>query len=1075
MSYTAHYKHRQTLAAFKSRAEKLQKQDIWFPLIVDPHYVEEHKAVLKLWDAVSLTFDDFVGIVESNDGYWINTAGKWTNVFFNWGYAKGSFEVRIHKQFNGSKLSWVNLSGPEGSSRLSVDSFCTATSGVTILRNGYLPSYRDPGGFVFREARAEASEIDSGSRRRFETPTAGTKLLADFSTPMSSSASASSCPTSSSSSSSFSSSSMSLTAGRKTDMEVQTDHGLTLELNESAIVAVEKGQLEVSPQQLSLILRLFKAVAAPIPNSSLCVATVGSTLLLAAPAPRISDEEASKQVIMRRADNLQAFAGKIGAGVNSVAKWMRSDKALFAKAAPKSSVFRVQLDASLSLQLQSDLGLPHNGMRKLVRFLGKHKVPVQLSPEHQRRAVLASHRVEAYYYSNVSLEGSKNTKVQCLVYVANICEVYIQSLDTQVANGTFHFWPLHCNNGTDIHIAKFALDYGQGSDKMTVTNVNNTHPCSNRIVGVFASIEAEKVDQGKKPADSYANYEYVIPRVPGLVDFHRNSIMRYGASHVILPSHVVPDIWTRKGIDPEDLEGFYTRSYGGKSGTCVERAEVRKQLEAKSAILVFSGSKFIGVEAGTQGEATFPVREPVETAAPLAPVVPIVNGLHVHHCSDAKAMKCWTGAPGQSHCNCVQCFASAKKFKETATDPAMVLPMRTAETQLAALNKYIQLGSKKPVNGVSKAMLTDMDFNRVHPAYLHLSLGLVNDEVNAIRDEMLKLDSADPVLIAAHEAALEKAEDEERVLIAHIDGASELLGDDPLIAELITDDIGVLVEKSLDPWSRLVTALNEKSSQKFEQAHQIRDPVLPAGQVRSGRQKARDDVRAKTIYDSATTLKEAAEALTESLSAVGSARSALAEKEAALGSNAGAEGESPKGGVMYTEWTETLRWKGISVQVYWNGALVGRDCRKFLEAIMEILQRLQAKIASIHGQEKADEFFSRHWSVVQHLRVVCHLTRKVAMLTEAELGQLQVACTAWAAAFRIAYPAHATLTPKGHSVEKHINYFARRYGTCGIFGEDGLEALHPMEARARVIVRSMRNSTQRHKAMTSHLIKLQDF
>lgn len=98
--------------------------------------------------------------------------------------------------------------------------------------------------------------------------------------------------------------------------------------------------------------------------------------------------------------------------------------------------------------------------------------------------------------------------------------------------------------------------------------------------------------------------------------------------------------------------------------TCAERAEVRKQLEAKSAIMVFSGSKFIGVEVCSQGEATFPVRQPVETAAPLAPVVPIVNGLHVHHCSDAKAMMCWAGAPGQSHCNCVQCLASAKNSRK---------------------------------------------------------------------------------------------------------------------------------------------------------------------------------------------------------------------------------------------------------------------------------------------------------------------------------------------------------------------------------------------------------------------------
>lgn len=429
--------------AFKSRIENLSNRDIWYPLSVDPHYVEEHKSVLQLWDAVSLTMYDFIGIVESNDGYWKNTARCWTDVLSSWGLVKGSFEVRIHKKFNGTKLSRVNFFGSEGSSRLSVDSFYIATSGKTLLRNGDLPSYRDPCGFVFREARDDASEINSGSRRRLETPTEGTKLLAEFSTPMSSSGS----------SSSSSSSSFCLAAGCMADMGLQTYQVPTLALNESAIVAAEMGQLELSPQQLSLLVRLVKAVAAPIPNSTICVAKVGKTLLLAAPAPQVSDDDATHHTIRRRADNLEAFAGTMGAGVNSVAKWVRSNKALFSMAATKSTVFRVELDASLSLQLQSDLGLPNNGMRKLVRFLGKHKVPVKMSPESQRRDVLASHRVEAYYYSNVRLDGSKNTKVECLVYVANICEVYIQALDTQVANGTFYFWPLLCNSGTDIHIA----------------------------------------------------------------------------------------------------------------------------------------------------------------------------------------------------------------------------------------------------------------------------------------------------------------------------------------------------------------------------------------------------------------------------------------------------------------------------------------------------------------------------------------------------------------------------------------------------------------------------------------------
>ena len=95
------------------------------------------------------------------------------------------------------------------------------------------------------------------------------------------------------------------------------------------------------------------------------------------------------------------------------------------------------------------------------------------------------------------------------------------------------------------------------------------------------------------------------------------------------------------------------------------------------------------------------------------------------------------------------------------------------------------------------------------------------------------------------------------------------------------------------------------------------------------------------------------------------------------------------------------------------------------------------------------------------------------MLSAQELDDLEAACAAWGSAFRAAYPNHVILTPKGHAVEKHVVFFARLYGTCGIFGEDGLEALHPMAARARLIVRSMKNSVKRHQAMSDHLAKAQ--
>jgi hypothetical protein len=57
------------------------------------------------------------------------------------------------------------------------------------------------------------------------------------------------------------------------------------------------------------------------------------------------------------------------------------------------------------------------------------------------------------------------------------------------------------------------------------------------------------------------------------------------------------------------------------------------------------------------------------------------------------------------------------------------------------------------------------------------------------------------------------------------------------------------------------------------------------------------------------------------------------------------------------------------------------------------------------------------------------------------------------------------LIVKGHIVEKHLVNYARYYGTLGVFGEDGLEALHPSDTRSRVVVRAMRNSEARHRAL----------
>ena len=138
-------------------------------------------------------------------------------------------------------------------------------------------------------------------------------------------------------------------------------------------------------------------------------------------------------------------------------------------------------------------------------------------------------------------------------------------------------------------------------------------------------------------------------------------------------------------------------------------------------------------------------------------------------------------------------------------------------------------------------------------------------------------------------------------------------------------------------------------------------------------------------------------------------------------------------------------------------------------------------ICDRYGDDVANEFFTDYCSTLSHLTVVSRLTRKAALLTDVELDQLETACKGFATAFRTvdAKRTYAvghvkgTLTCKGHTIEKHVVDFARRFGTCGWMGEDGLESLHPLHTKARILNRSIRNPVARIHATANRLAFIQ--
>ena len=166
---------------------------------------------------------------------------------------------------------------------------------------------------------------------------------------------------------------------------------------------------------------------------------------------------------------------------------------------------------------------------------------------------------------------------------------------------------------------------------------------------------------------------------------------------------------------------------------------------------------------------------------------------------------------------------------------------------------------------------------------------------------------------------------------------------------------------------------------------------------------------------------------------------------------------------------------GISVQRYWAATLVGPDCRRFLQYYEKILQGIAADMESVgHPESECTDFVNRHTAVLKPLSTVLHLTRKTEMLNrETDMPALRDACTQFGVAWRRSFPHRNGLTPKGHIVEAHVADFVEMYGTAGVFGEDGAEAIHVSDAACRRIVRQTRNPIERHKATMLHHIAYQ--
>jgi hypothetical protein len=779
-----------------------------------------------------------------------------------------------------------------------------------------------------------------------------------------------------------------------------------------------------------------------------------------------SDANVTSQTLRSRATFMEKLGIMIGWGPGALGRLLVRDKNQSATAIAGTefaSTSKCSLTALQTLDLMGWLKMSWCQVCRLRQMLKEWCAPLALASTPVMKAHLRGFAVEAKYRTVWLETGKKNSgkTVESLVVSRSMFEVMIEERD----RCTFVSADLLCNQEKgSVESYVISNDYGGRMDKHTIRPLDRAAPCSVTNQLLIATAEAARSDDPKKPEGTHGNLTQILQEVDGLFDTVPMVFVQIGGRHTIVPLHTVPaGPWRYSTIELSAKPLFFEEAWG--IGSTAEKVQVRAGLVNGSVVLVICEGTCLGLRSGA---VTFPFRSPVSVSLTV-PVSPVVSVIDMYLSADLLALATVTGMEGQSSCNCLWCSGAAAQFKTSAGPLSLDLPLRTTDSQTINLDAFQdQVNKTTPVNGVSAAPVFPFSFSRMIPPFLHVGMGPPNAEVSRIYNALVKLDNLDTVRLGNLQNLAEHVGDRELELVSILlESKSLLVAEGGLEVDhvLMGDhDMGQLVgTEALNVWSSIGTALVTLASAKAEEHER-----LAPGLMRDALENVPVD------------LMSIKSRLDVSILAVGTARASLKSGE-----------DEPLGagpfGNLTQKFSDLLLENNISVQCYWNGTLVGKvlssfsqqqftnpvsdtgpNVRRFLDSYNAIMDSLKVSMTTLHGLEYAICFHTRYCSIFEHLAVVSRLTRHVGQLSASDLVDLQGACTGYARAFREAYPGQ-NLTPKGHIIEKHVMAFALYYGTCGTFGEDGMEALHPLCTAVRIMTRSMRNPVARAKATSDHL------
>ena len=781
------------------------------------------------------------------------------------------------------------------------------------------------------------------------------------------------------------------------------------------------------------------------------------------PVCKGADDKVTTETLRRLAKLMQYVGTLLNCGSHALGRFLARADATVAQEAVSAANLSgpTRLSLEQSEQFINLAGVSFHRYALISKFF-RSVSSFRIAPVGQIRAQNKFLCVDATYRNNVVLASRGGKTVKSMVVNIDLFLLAARDLDVNSDRKSRNKIVFRVDVGKKVCNFMLMWDGGGSSEKFVLRLLNVAHPCSPVHCSLFTSGEAMKPD-GDKPSSSYENAVEMLRFVDGRWDLHEHTVVELNGRHVLVPTRACPVVWTSIQVaNTADRLVFFSDRQAQGLELPEDKLIARRALVPGCAVLVFFNGLCIGVRAGG---LTFAFREPV-VADFGAPEV-VMSSVEVYNSADFQAMAMVVGQPGQSPFVCPFCCTSPKTFKLTAADPQRHRTcLRTLESQLRALRKFRALTTKKksPVDGVSQEPLWYYTYLRLIPPYLHLMLGLVNDCVRITRSELKVLDEIDPALDAIRDAMLNQIQDFECDLALALIETRLLLGDGhALVVEHIGGadvDPGTKIESvTLENWSLLNDAMLILGESKANSAE-----ALPPGDARESLESEIDELTAGSFL------------LSSSIDNLGRLRAELANHD--LVHNADGKPE----GVLTTLFKEAMWFFQISISRYWlvrdsvffssrcssslnifyQGILVGPDVRKYLLHYRELLMRLKVTFVGLHGDAVWTTFFTRHCSVLEHLVVVSHHTRSVEMLSEEQLTELRSACAGFAVSFRLAYD--RILTVKGHVVEMHVMEYAESLGTCGALGEDGLEALHPMYTAARVLCRTMRNANARTMA-----------